>query len=53
MSYTTSWKYLMALTTEAKYQEMIRSGHWMWVYDNLNIHHRVRHERQGTCTIIA
>lgn len=52
MSYTTSWKYLMALTTEARYQEVIRSGQWMWVYDNLNIHQRVRHERQGmyNCT---
>ena len=50
MSYTTSWKYLMALTTEARYQEVIRSGQWMW--DNLNIHQRVRHERQGmyNCT---
>lgn len=43
----------MALTTEARYQEMIRSGYWMWVYDNLNILQRVRHERQGTCMIVA
>ena len=26
---------------------MVREGHWIWVYDNLNMHQRVRHERTG------
>ena len=38
----------MLLASEARYQELIRSGHWMWVYDNVNIYQQVRHERQGT-----
>ena len=28
----------------------IRTGHWLWVYDNVNLHQKVRHEREGTCT---
>lgn len=27
--------------------EVVRSGHWQWVFDNVNIHQRVRHEREG------
>ena len=47
-SYTTAWKYLRNLTTEARYLDMIRSGHWIWVYDNLNLQQHIRHEREGT-----
>ncbi len=46
-SYTTAWKYLKALTTEARYLETIRSGHWIWAYDNLNLKQHIRHEREG------
>ena len=50
-SYTTAWKYLKALTNEARYLEMIRSGHWIWAYDNLNLKQHIRHEREGkSCT---
>ena len=45
-SHTMAWKYLRQLTTEARYLETIRSGHWIWVYDNLNLHQRIRHERE-------
>ena len=46
-SYNTMWKYLKQLTNEARYLEMIRSGHWLWVYDNLNLMQSIRHEREG------
>ena len=46
-SYTTAWKYLKSLTTEARYLEMIQSGHWIWAYDNLNLKQHIRHEREG------
>lgn len=47
VSYQTAWKYLQKLTDEAHYQEVVRSGHWQWVFDNLNMHQPVRHEREG------
>ena len=46
--YKNAWKYLKSLTTEARYLEMIRSGHWMWAYDNLNLKQQIRHEREGS-----
>ena len=48
VSYQTAWKYVQQLTTEARYQEAVHSGHWQWVFDNVNMHQRVRHEREGT-----
>ena len=47
MSYPMTWNYLRLLTTQSQYADVVRSGHWMWVYDNLNIHQRVHHERTG------
>ena len=47
-SYTSAWKYLQQLTLEAKYTEEVKTGHRLWVYDNLNLHQGVRHEREGT-----
>lgn len=47
LSYTSAWKHLRELTAEAKYQEVVKTGHWLWVYDNLNVHQKVRHERLG------
>lgn len=47
MSYSSTWQYLQQLTTQARYTEVIRTGRWIWMYDNLNIHQRVRHERTG------
>ena len=38
-------------TTEAQYLEVVRGGHWMWVYDNVNIHQKVRHEREGKVVV--
>ena len=32
---------------EARYQELIQSGHWLWNFDNVNLQQRVRHEREG------
>ena len=47
VSYQAAWDYLRQLTAEAGYQEAVTVGHWLWVYDNLNIHQPVRHEREG------
>ena len=47
MSYRMSWEYLRKLTTEAEYLQVVRCGHWLWVYDNVNLHQKVRHEREG------
>ena len=47
VSYVTAWKYLRQLTLEARYLEVVRHGHWLWVYDNLNLLRSVRHEREG------
>ena len=52
MSYQRSWEYLHQLTTEAKLLEVVRSGYWLWVYDNVNLHQRVRHEREGDVYIL-
>ena len=46
-SYATTWKYLKQLTQESMYLESIKEGCWLWIYDNLNLHQKVRHERQG------
>lgn len=37
----------MKLTQDAQYAQQIKDGHWIWVYDNLNLHQVVRHEREG------
>ncbi len=47
VSHTTTWKYLKQLTQQSRYTELLREGHWIWVFDNLNIHQKVRHERDG------
>lgn len=47
VSYVTAWKYLRQLTEEAQYLHTVRQGHWLWVYDNLNLLKSVRHEREG------
>ena len=48
-SNATAWKYLKQLTQESMYLEIIREGCWLWIYDNLNLHQKIRHERLGTC----
>lgn len=48
MSYSSTWSYLLKLTEDAQYTERVQDGHWIWVYDNLNLHQVVRHEREGT-----
>lgn len=47
MSYTATWDYLRQLTVDAHYLEVVRTGHWLWIYDHLNIHLKVHHEREG------
>ena len=47
MSYTATWNHLRALTQQANLLTKVQSGHWIWAYDNLNIHRPCRHERQG------
>lgn len=43
-SYSTTWNYLRRLVEESRIQEVVRQGHWIWVYDNLNKHQTVRHD---------
>ena len=43
-----AWKYLTQLTVEARYQELIQTGHWLWNFDNINLQQSVRHEQEGT-----
>ena len=53
VSYTSAWKYALQLSADAHYTELIRTGHWIWVYDNVNFCRQVRHEREGsTCTYL-
>ena len=54
VSYTTVWKHLKQLTQEARYLylEVVREGHWQWVYDNLNYLLSIRHEREGRYTLL-
>ena len=53
VSYVTAWKYLKKLTAESRYLEVVREGHWIWAYDNLNFNLRVCHEREGTQSLIG
>ena len=47
LSYEATWQYLKQLTREANFTDMVKCGHWIWVYDNLNFRQAVRHERSG------
>ena len=52
MSYDQTWEYLRQLTSEPHYKTMVKNGHWLWVYDNFNLHQKwVRHARKGESTI--
>ncbi len=46
LSYDATWQHLR-LTDEARFLEVVRDDHWMWVYDNLNLQQAVCHERSG------
>ena len=43
----SAWQHLRRLASGAHYLEVVRSGHWIWIYDNMNLHQGVRHEREG------
>ena len=47
MSYKATWEHLLSLTQQANVLRKIQTGHWIWAYDNLNVHRITRHERQG------
>ena len=47
MSYVATWRYLTKLAAEATFTEAIKSGRWIWIYDNINLHMKTRHEREG------
>lgn len=49
LSYDATWQILRRLIHEAGYLDMIREGHWLWIYDNLNFSRKVRRERSGLC----
>ena len=48
MSYDSTWNYLRKLSMEANFTDKIKTGRWLWVYDNVNLHMKVHHEREGT-----
>ena len=47
VSYKVTREHLQKLTEEAEYLKVVRKGHWLRVYDNINLHQKVRHERAG------
>lgn len=47
MSYVQTWHYLRRLCEESHFLARIQQGHLVFVYDNFNLHHHVRHEREG------
>lgn len=53
LSHSASWNYVRKLTDEARYLQVIRSRHWLWVLDDLNIHHRIHHEREGHVIVLG
>ena len=53
VSYSGVWKYLKQLTTEARFLDIVRDGHWQWVYDNLNYLQHIHHEHEGRYTILV
>ena len=57
LSYDATWQCLRRLTSEARFLEIIKHDHWIWIYDNLNFKMSIRHERSGmqvhTCTYIS
>ena len=46
-SYDATWQCLRHLTAEARFLEIIKQDHWIWIYDNLNFKKSIRHERSG------
>ena len=48
LSYDATWQYLHQLSCEARYLDVVKSDHWLWIYDNINFHHHVHHERPGS-----
>lgn len=55
LSYDRIWFYLKKLTQESNFLDVIRSLRCIFVYDNLNIHHVARHERDSkyTCACVT
>ena len=52
LSYDATWKHLLKLTEKAQFPVVVREGHWVWIYDNLNFQKKIRHERSGDNRII-
>ena len=53
LSYDATWKHLLKLTEKAQFPVLVREGHWVWMYDNLNFQNKIRHERSGNNHIIV
>ena len=47
MSYEATWQHIQQLIFEAGYADVVKQGSWIWIYDNLNLMRKVRHERSG------
>ena len=48
MSYEATWQHIQQLIFEAGYADVVKQGSWTWIYDNLNLMRKVRHERSGS-----
>ena len=46
------WQYLRAFIQEMNAEAEVKFGHWLWSYDNFNVHKLVRHKRQGIPRLI-
>ena len=46
-SYDATWQCLRQLTSEARFLEVIKLDHWIWIYNNLNFKQSICHERSG------
>ena len=53
MHVNLTWSHLLKLTDEAQYTQQVQTGHWLWIYDNLNLHQVVRHEREGMIWVLT
>ena len=41
---------MLILIAETDTESKIKSSGWIWVLDNFNVHHHIRHEREGQCS---
>ena len=47
LSYRQTWSYLKQISLDIECYDDLSLNHYLWIYDNLNIHHIVRHKQEG------